>query len=350
VPDDWRAPGIIARVLFGVYAALLGASVAPAAQGACKLVLVGEIPVDTAHNRLITVGTIDGQPATILIDTGTPFSLLRESAARRLGLPLIDQQGAGRYSQQGLSIYGVGGQAGSARETAVKRLQIGSFARAELSFLVVSDSPRIARYPDLLLGDALLSRYSTEFDLAHRMVRLFDNEGCKPDQVAYWANTYSLADMAPWNMQQPRIEVTAVVNGRALTAILDTGVAHSIITRAASERVGVAPWRERIPPVSKSGGLGSEKEDTWVGTFATFAIGDEAIKNVRLLISDLFRADLLRETGTRLPRMPEGLPDVLIGCDFFLSHRMLVLSREHKLVFTYNGGPIFAGERKLNGE
>jgi hypothetical protein len=32
---------------------------------------------------------------------------------------------------------------------------------------------------------------------------------------------------------------------------------------------------------------------------------------------------------------------MLIGSDFFLSHRILVLAKEHTLLFTYNGGPVF---------
>jgi predicted aspartyl protease len=334
-------PGRCARVL-GVCAGLLGLVCASAALGACKVMVVGEIPVVTAHNRVLTVGKVNGQPLAILIDTGSPFSLMRESAARRLGLPLIKQQGF-RESQE-ISIYGVGGRADSGGTTAVKQLQIGSFERRELTFLVLGDSPRTALYPDLLLGEALLSRYSTEFDLAHRMVRLLDTESCEPDEVAYWTDKYSLADMEPWNVQQPRIQVKVLLNGMPFTAILDTGQAHSIITRDAAARAGVAPWREGVAPVTKSSGLGRETEDTWVGTFATFTLGDESVKNVQLLISDLFRADSHSRSGSRLPGAVEGLPSMIVGCDFFLAHRVLVLSRQHKLVFTYDGGPIFTAE------
>jgi tetratricopeptide (TPR) repeat protein len=35
------------------------------------------------------------------------------------------------------------------------------------------------------------------------------------------------------------------------------------------------------------------------------------------------------------------LADMLIGADFFLSHRVYVASGQHKLYFTYNGGPVF---------
>ena len=32
---------------------------------------------------------------------------------------------------------------------------------------------------------------------------------------------------------------------------------------------------------------------------------------------------------------------MLIGADFFLSHRIYVASSQKKLYFTYNGGPVF---------
>jgi len=46
-------------------------------------------------------------------------------------------------------------------------------------------------------------------------------------------------------------------------------------------------------------------------------------------------------TGSNLARPVDDLPSMLIGCDFFLSHHIMVLFKEHKVLFTYNGGPIF---------
>ncbi len=37
--------------------------------------------------------------------------------------------------------------------------------------------------------------------------------------------------------------------------------------------------------------------------------------------------------------------DMLLGADFFLSHRILVSNSQHKLYFTYNGGPVFKLDR-----
>ena len=76
-------------------------------------------------------------------------------------------------------------------------------------------------------------------------------------------------------------------------------------------------------------------------TFATFALGDELARNVKFWISDLFGKDTVQDTGSNLVRPVDDLPSMLIGCDLLLSHHMMVLFREHKLLFTYNGGPIF---------
>jgi hypothetical protein len=65
------------------------------------------------------------------------------------------------------------------------------------------------------------------------------------------------------------------------------------------------------------------------------------MRNVQLQIADLFSADATEELGSRLRRPLEDSPSMLVGCDFFLSHRILVLAKEHTLLFTYNGGPVF---------
>jgi hypothetical protein len=65
-------------------------------------------------------------------------------------------------------------------------------------------------------------------------------------------------------------------------------------------------------------------------SFSSFRIGDEEIRNTRLRIGAIGIAEA----------------DMLIGADFFLSHRIYVASSQHKLYFTYNGGPLF----NLNAE
>jgi len=316
-----------------VCVAVISVACTHVAGGACKIALVGELRVDTTHNRVITEGEINGQSVKVLIDTGSQFTFVWEDAARRLNLPIQEMQG--------VRIYGVGGRSKSSRAL-VKHLQAGKFYADDLNVVVldrgaVHDSASTA----LVLGDDLFSHFDTEFDLAHGRIRLLRTEGCEPGQTPYWAKEYSMGELEGWDVLQPQIRMRVLVNGKPISAVFDTGAPTSIITRNAAEVAGVTPWLEAGKPDTKIGGTGSKMEDSWIGTFASFSVGDESVKNVALRISDMFKADREVQTGSHIAAAPVGLPTMLVGCDFFLAHHMLVLSTMKKMVFTYDGGPIF---------
>jgi hypothetical protein len=132
-----------------------------------------------------------------------------------------------------------------------------------------------------------------------------------------------------------------LVNGKQVNAILDTGAPTSIISLSAANGAGVNPTQDRTKSAGKVTGLAGNPIEAWIGTFGMFALGDESVRNVKLQIADLFTADTQETTGSHIRQHVEGLPEMLVGADFFRTHRILVLFAEHKLVFTYNGGPIF---------
>jgi hypothetical protein len=89
-------------------------------------------------------------------------------------------------------------------------------------------------------------------------------------------------------------------------------------------------------------GVAAKIFPTWVETFDSVSIGDETIRNVKLRVGDMFGKDTVVGTGSRIARhvMADQF-EMLLGFDFLLSHRVLVLPKEHAMVFTYNGGPLF---------
>lgn len=64
---------------------------------------------------------------------------------------------------------------------------------------------------------------------------------------------------------------------------------------------------------------------TWIVPVASFKIGNEDIRQTKLRVAD--------ETW--------GWMDMVIGTDFFLSHRVYISTDRRKVYFTYNGGPVF---------
>jgi predicted aspartyl protease len=315
-------------------AAAIWVGLAQWASARCTLELVGELTVDTAQARAMTTGQIDGKPVRIMIDTGSAFSFIWADAAQRLGLTLS--------GPERVRVFGVGGEA-KVQETLVRQMQIGTLSANDIRPLViVGRQGPSGDSASFVLGDDVLSHFDTEFDLPDGKIRLFHAHDCEIDQVPYWAHSFSLADLGGWNPANPHIESEVQVNGRPVTAWLDTGSTTSSVSRLVSSRAGVTPWITHPEPVSHVSGLGAEQVASWVGTFDTFSIGDEKIAHVPLVIADVFRDYRTVETGSHVRQtVDDNLPNMLIGLDFFMAHRILVMQKQRKMVFTYDSGPVF---------
>jgi tetratricopeptide (TPR) repeat protein len=73
-------------------------------------------------------------------------------------------------------------------------------------------------------------------------------------------------------------------------------------------------------------GIGRGVAKSYIVPVSAFKIGDnEEVKNTRI-----------RVAGIRLSNA-----DMLVGADFFLSHRVFVSNTQHRLYLTYNGGAVF---------
>jgi predicted aspartyl protease len=314
-----------------ICAGVLALALASAANAGCKIVQLAEWPVSHANNRPLVEGKINGQPVKVLIDTGANATFVWRWTADALGLPL---SGA-----EGVRIFGAGGEAQIAA-TMVKALEIGAYRANSTRLVVMGSDHEKPQESGLVLGDEFFSSFSTEFDIAHGFVRLLRPEGCKADQLAYWSNTYSLAELQPTRVENPHIMLTVMVNGKHVNAILDTGAPTSMLDASVAERIGIKPGATAETATVR--GLGPQSFPTWVGTFDSVAIGDETIRNVRLRVGDMFGKDKIVSTGSRIGRSTwTDSTEMLLGFDFLLSHRVLVLPKEHAVVFTYNGGPLF---------
>jgi len=77
-------------------------------------------------------------------------------------------------------------------------------------------------------------------------------------------------------------------------------------------------------------------------TLGTLALGDnETVRNVKLRVGHLFARDQQTVLGSRIPRRIQNLPQILVGSDFFRSHRVMVWFPVSRMFFSYQGGPVF---------
>ena len=302
-------------------AALLAAcaSQAAAATGSCVVERWAQLPVTMAGTRPLVHASINGTDALFLADSGAFYSSLTTAAARQFDLPL-------RPAPFGFEVRGVGG--GSyPYVTEVKTFTIFGVPVPNVQFLVLPND--IGNGEAGIVGQNVFRISDVEYDLANGVIRMVRPRDCKNTVLAYWARgsdkPVSQIDIEFGTPLEPHTKGVAYVNGVKIRVIFDTGAWTSVLTLAAAKRAGVTPESPGVVNGGSVIGVGSNSRSSWIAPVANFKIGDEEVRNTRLRIGE---SDL---PGT----------DMLLGADFFLSHRIYVSNSQHKLYFTYNGGPVF---------
>jgi hypothetical protein len=172
-------------------------------------------------------------------------------------------------------------------------------------------------------------------------------ESCKPEQLVYWSKSFSMAEMDTGRIDNTHIETRVLLNGKSIDALLDTGAQVSWSTSYGARLAGVTNHGADQLVDDRLRGSNGEVLPRFLGTFESISIGDdETVRNVKLWVADLFAADTAVETGSHLSKPVEGMPNLLVGFDFFLAHRVIASFKDRKLLFTYNGGPIFQASGK----
>jgi len=98
---------------------------------------------------IVVPGTLDGQPASVVIDSGAEVIVVAEEAALRSGVPQAALVGDGR-----VSVSGAGSQAVPATLQSFRSLIVGGVAFEPVRALVFDEASRVA---DVILGYPLFS-------------------------------------------------------------------------------------------------------------------------------------------------------------------------------------------------
>ncbi len=305
-----------ARIV-GVLASLLALAGSPGSGFAaeCKIGKIAELPVTMNGLRPMITAQINGADVQFIADSGAFYSTLSPASAAELKL---------RVMPSNIRVHGITGSTG-AGVTTVKQFTLAGVPIRDVQFIV--GGAQLARAAGLL-GQNVFRLADVEYDLAHGAIRLLQPIGCDKRMLAYWAQNgepYSVMEIAWATQAQPHTTGTALVNGTRIHVVFDTGAAYSLLTLRAAERAGMTPDSAGAVKAGLIGGLGAKTEQTWIAPVASFKIGDEEVKQTKLRFGDV--------------SLPEA--DMMIGTDFFLSHRIYVASSQRKLYFTYNGGPVF---------
>ena len=299
-----------------------------AAATKCKILKFAELPIMMSGEKPIVTAQINGADARFVLDTGAFYSMISSASAQQFNL----RQGPAPF---GLRVGGIGGST----VPSLANVKVFTFAGVpirDIDFLV--GGSEVGQGAAGLLGQNFLEKWDEEYDLANGVVRFFKPEDCQHVGLAYWATAEhpaSTMDIGVVTFMKPHATGAAYINGAKIKVMFDSGAASSMLSLRAAAGAGVKPGLPGVDEAGYSRGIGRSMVKTYIAHFASFKIGDnEEIKNARLRIAD-----------TEL-----GEADMLLGADFFLSHHLYISNYQHRVYFTYNGGPVFNLSRQAAGK
>src|SRR5438477_3085750 len=299
------------KMLLTLFVALISST---AANAKCQVGALLELKVTMEGTRPLTNVGINGRSLPFIVDSGAFFSTISPGTAQELGL---------RLEPSPIQLSGIGG-ATATYLARVKSLDLAGVPLHDIQFVVGGSEAGAGG----LLGQNILGIADVEYDLGHGTIRLMRSTGCSAgDNLAYWSGQAPVSDLAidSRDAMHPHTIGTILVNGVKLRAVFDTGAGSWILSWVAAKRAGITRTSAGVVPSGQSRGLGRSMVDTWLAPINTVKIGTEEVRNIKLHIADIGVPDL----------------DMLIGADFFLSHRVYVANALRRIYFTYDGGPVF---------
>jgi hypothetical protein len=293
----------------------------PHAHAACSIGKVAELKVTMNGMTPVISALINGIEVKFAVDSSSFYNIISGPAAANAGLRLMPAPAwlAARDSA-GKSPLSV---------SAADDFVVGGLRVKNIEFLAGGNDSGPAA--NGVLGQSLFHDYDVEYDLANGVIRLMRPRGCGEAGLAYWTTAnqpYSVVDITSVMPVQPFVTGVAMLNGAPIRVLFDTGANASRISPQAAKQAGLTANPSELSDAGYSRGMGRAAVLTHMAPFSSFRVGDEEIRNPQLRIG---------ETG-------DGT-DMLLGADFFVSHRIYVSNAQHKVYFTYNGGPVFSAAR-----
>lgn len=278
----------------------------------CKYVNVASVPVRyTGPGLDLTMeGSLNGTPASLLVDTGAYETLLTRTGTEPRDMALWST---------GESASGIGGWSRIYR-TRFKEFRAGPATAKNGTLRVVNDFGSVPSY-DGIAGAPFLLQADLEFSLAEKQIRFFRPLDCGKEFLAYWDPQATVLPFEFSNSRSPNPHFTVLLNGKKLTAAIDSGAAATVVSLAAAKRAGLKLDAPGVERAGYSVGVGDARVARWVTVFDTLQLGAETIRNARVGVIDT-----------------ELSVDVLLGVDFLRSHRVLFAMSQEKLYISYIGG------------
>ena len=262
------------------------------AQDCRNLTYLNGVPMSVAGVPVVPV-SINQKPAQMILDSGSAAIQMTGAWAETMGL---------HESQS--------------------PIQVPDFEIGKLKFgaqLQVSPLPNIGDVAGLLSLTSLRD-YDLDIDFASHRLNFFSPDHC-PGLIAYWAP--DVMAVLPLTLNEGHIHIPVTVNGKAMSAVLDTGSLQTFMNKKDAGRLfrlsETSPDMTIAAPIN-----GDPRLSGYRHHFATLTFGDVTIKNPQVIILP----DQTRSSD------PGTLPEISLGMDVLAQLHLYAAFQERKLYIT----------------
>ena len=280
-------------------------------------------------NRALIPVSLNGIPKLFLLDTGGDVSQLSGQVATELGLTQHEA------NIKMLDLYGHA----SNKYVRIEKFGVGRLTGEDIN-MMVSPNPNFGvgtRYVGIFAPD-LMGRYDTEIDFGTYKMNYFSTDHC-PGHVVYWPHN-ALA-VLPFTFHKRHIRFTVKVDGKDLTAEMDTGAPNTVMHAEAARRLfDLEPDSPGNVPLNAQGMAAA-----YGHIFSTLDLDGVAVKNPHVVIIPQLVGSKDPNNGQRTGNLTKRVDDLddqadmLIGMNILRKLHLYIAFDENKLYISEASTP-----------
>jgi predicted aspartyl protease len=262
----------------------------------CGITQRGTVAVSALGGLPVITLSANGQPVTLILDTGAERTVLTAAAVQRINAqsPRIE------FQRQLRGIAGVL----STREVELQSFSVGAVAipwrRAVVAPITL---PNVLAAIDGLLGAETLSDFDIDLDMPHQRLGLYQKQSCSTAAAA-WAGSHT--GIATGQSRGRHLFFPLLLDDHRIIAFVDTGSQRTVLAARAAHALGLTDAvLARDRPITLQGAATGQLAGQ-LHRFSKLAIGAEVIRDPEVAVSDLHLADA----------------DMVIGMDLISSRRL----------------------------
>jgi predicted aspartyl protease len=277
----------------------------PGSTAACSVERPGTFPIRITGNRPLVEARINGEPVTLVLDTGFNTTVIGAAAAERLKL--------GRAGIQRVILKGIGGESVGIPVN-VEKFELAGLVLPVHAVVRMAFDLRGPVQVDGLLGIDVLRQFDVELDLQAGTGALYRSRNC-PTAKPPGLLPMSTFDIPP-TAAPGQLQIIVELDGKPLHALLDTGATSMVVDRRVALLLGVTGEALNADRSATARGVAPSDAKIAIHHFSRLRIGGTSVDNPHIPVAEL----------------PPNAGDMALGMDYM---------RNRKLWFSFSSRKVY---------